>query len=388
MIHILSQPYNDEFSLRLFFQLLEIINSKNKKFDAFYSWSTSLVYGMHLPPTYYFYPGEYFSKYIIDNINEDLIILGLKDHFTDNFNPWLDPYPQHLNLITEIFEHHRNKNFIVFTSLENLESYIRYPNVTIIPWGGDITNQMIEYRSLHTIVDKNINSDKIFLNINRNKRNNRLLTISLILGLDLEDHGLMSCMFQKELGCNFLDNFKFVPSYYKDRFSLYEKGYNKILNYQFNINDDYKIYNDDNDNFTNFNKKLKTYYQNTFVEIISETSFFESAFLITEKTQNSIYGGNFPIWISSKGVVSFLRTIGLDVFDDIIDHSYDLIDNPFDRANAAIKNNTRMLTDIDYVKHLWITNRPRFEKNVKFLNNNFYQLMYDRAKNKFISSIS
>lgn len=386
MIKIINQPHNDEFSLRLFFKLLEDLKTKNKKFDAFYSWSTAFVYGIKFSPDENHVDGKHISKYIIDNIKEDLVILGLKDHFTNNFNPWIDPYPQLLHLITDIFDNHRDKKFIVFTSLENLESYINYPNVTIIPWGGDITNQMTEYRAFSNKIEKNLLTDKIFLNINRHKRHNRILTLSAIASLNIERNGLLSCMFKDELSDNLIDYFDYVPIHLKEHLTFFNKGYNKLKTYNFDINDDYKIYNNNNNtNTVNFEKRLKPYYQNTFVELVAETSFYESAFLVTEKTQNCIYGGNFPIWITAKGFVSFLRNLGLDVFDDIIDHSYDNIDDPFLRLHTAITSNQVLLSNIDYVKNLWVLNKDRFEKNIDFLNNNFYQLMYDRATNKFIS---
>jgi hypothetical protein len=92
------------------------------------------------------------------------------------------------------------------------------------------------------------------------------------------------------------------------------------------LNDDKDIYYwGNNDNVSNFKNKLTPYYKNTFVEIVSETSFGEKSFLLTEKTLNSIYGCSFPILLCSQGTVAFLRSMGMDMFDDVIDHSYDSI---------------------------------------------------------------
>jgi hypothetical protein len=140
-----------------------------------------------------------------------------------------------------------------------------------------------------------------------------------------------------------------------------------------------------NDNCSNFLKNLTPYYQNTFIEFINETSYTESAFLITEKTANCFYGCSFPIWISSPGTVNFLRSIGLDVFDDIIDHSYDLEQHPIQRMHLAIMNNSHLLINSDLVKQLWIKNKHRFSKNIDFLQNKLYDIYYQRALNKFIN---
>jgi hypothetical protein len=150
------------------------------------------------------------------------------------------------------------------------------------------------------------------------------------------------------------------------------------------INDDKKIYhNYNNDNVTNFKTKLADYYRETFVEIITETSFTEQCYLITEKTLNSIYGMNFPILMCGKGSVELLRQIGFDMFDDIIDHSYDTIDNPIDRIYTAISNNTRLLTDNQYVKDLWVANKARFEQNVQVAKTQLYAYYTSRAETQF-----
>ena len=44
--------------------------------------------------------------------------------------------------------------------------------------------------------------------------------------------------------------------------------------------------------------------------------------------------------------------MGIDVFDDIIDHSYDVIENPIDRIYQAITKNKELLTNNQYVKDL------------------------------------
>jgi len=369
MIKVISQPREDEFTLRTFFKLIDKLEKNSKKFDAFYLWSPSIIDGA--------------LDIISSSIKNDLVILAIKDNLTagNNFNPWNDAQPGLVEYVTNLFEEHKGKKFILLTSLENLESYINYKNVNIISWGGDITNQMIKYKSLPVILEKNLDSNKIFLSLNRNNRTHRIYLISLILGLGLENNGMISCMFSSrpinDLGWKFNTSNILL----KD---VFIKGNNKMSGNLFDIKNNKKIYeNNDNDNFSNYQNVLKKYYYNTFIEIISETSFTESSFLITEKTQNCFYGCNFPIWISSKGTVSYLRNLGFDVFDDIIDHSYDDIDNPIERIYHAINNNILILTDIDLVKQLWIKNQCRFRSNIKFLQNEFYNKLYNQVEKKF-----
>ena len=122
-----------------------------------------------------------------------------------------------------------------------------------------------------------------------------------------------------------------------------------------------------NDNLTNFIDQLVPKYRNSLIEFVTETSFNEKSFNITEKTLHSIYGYNFPIFISSPGTVAFLREIGMDMFDDIIDHSYDSIENGPDRINAAIDLNIQLLIDPIKTTALWQKHKYRLENNVSFV---------------------
>jgi hypothetical protein len=165
---------------------------------------------------------------------------------------------------------------------------------------------------------------------------------------------------------------------------LVEMGYDQFKLSELPINDDINIYpNHDNDNVSNFKNTLSKYYSETFVEIVTETSFTEKSYLLTEKTLNSIYACNFPIILAGQGAVKLLRSMGMDMFDDIIDHSYDDLENPIDRLYAAISKNQRLLTDIEYVKTLWVDNKDRFLSNVQFARTTMYEFYANRAKNIF-----
>ena len=393
MIQILSQPPNDQFTSRLFFQLIDTVS---EPFDAFYVWSLTLAHGKvelfnisnksyDEEPEYYAVHRDFYWNYIQSSIKNNLVIIAIKDHLTsDDFNPWYHAEPTLITPLTDIFEAHADKKFILITSLENLESYVNYKNVSIVPWGGDITNQMIEYKRLPNILEKNLESNTTFLTLNRNNRTARRYFLSFLLGLNLKDHGLISCMFRDELPTTPTHIWKFTSQ--EDIKEVFEVGYQKLLTTAFDISDSIDIYPEkDNDNYNNFLSVLTPYYQNTFIEFINETSYTETAFLVTEKTANCFYGCSFPIWISSPGIVKFLRTLGLDVFDDVIDHSYDNELHPIRRMYLAISNNMHLLNNPDLVKKLWSTHKDRFSKNINFLQNELYDIYYQRAFIQFIN---
>lgn len=393
MLSVLKRPPHDNFTFRLFYQLVKKIKVP---FDGIYIW------GSVLSPSYFnglvsdqistleIKETElYFRDHLYDSVNEDVVVLAVKDHLTSaNFNPWLETKPDVVGYLEDLFNFYQDKKFILITSLENLSSYIQLPNVKIVPWGGDLTNQSYQYKQLEPITDKNFNSSFNFISLNRNPRSHRTMLVSLLYGLDLESTGLIS--FIHKDNTDNIDTewvFNADQSHIKDTII---RGFDTLKNAELNITDDVHIYGqlNDNTNVENFKNKLSAYYKNTFVEIVSETSYTESAFLLTEKTLNSIYGCNFPILICSPGSVQFLRDLGFDMFDDIIDHSYDSISNPIDRLYTALYNNKEILTNNELVKDIWKANKHRFLSNVNIAKTKMYDYYSVRAETEFTKCLN
>ena len=115
----------------------------------------------------------------------------------------------------------------------------------------------------------------------------------------------------------------------------------------------------------NFDKNLSKIYENSFVELISETTYVEKINSSQEKSYLPIIAMNFPIWLTAPGTVKYFREfVEFDVFDDVIDHSYDDIEDPAERLVTAIDRNERILKDPNYAKGLWEKHSHRFGKNL------------------------
>jgi hypothetical protein len=378
---ILTRPPGDLFTYKLFYKLVSNI----KYIDAIYVWSAALE-----PSNKRHLNGGFLKlrSVIQDSITQDTVILAVKDHLTTSeFNPWIDKMPPTAEYLEHFIKFYHDKKIILLTSVENLEHYINQPNVTIIPWGGDITNHQLEYKNLEPVQYKNFNSNYTYISLNRNERNHRKILLSMLAGLDLQDKGLISCMFKQGMDSNFdiisATNWQFNEDQ-EDIRKVVENGFNLFKNYKLLLTDDRRIYtNDNNDNVSNFKNKLARYYQDTFVEIITETSYTEQCYLLTEKTLNSIYGMNFPILLCGQGAVSLLRKMGMDTFDDVVDHSYDQYENPIDRMYAALSKNARLLTDSDYIIEQWKKCKPRFEQNVIWSKTKMYDFYESRASEIF-----
>jgi hypothetical protein len=107
-------------------------------------------------------------------------------------------------------------------------------------------------------------------------------------------------------------------------------------------------------------------YANTSISLVTET--YPEAYrglFITEKSWKPIAHCHFPIWISQPFMVQAFRDWGFDMFDDIIDNSYDKITNDWHRFDAAINSLKKFLGRIKnldpniYIPRL-ISNREKY----------------------------
>ena len=90
---------------------------------------------------------------------------------------------------------------------------------------------------------------------------------------------------------------------------------------------------------------------------------------ITEKTFKTILNCQIPIFLSSYKTVYYYRMAGFDVFDDIVDHSYDLMKDPESRIDA-ITAELKRLTNYPFreLGPLQESLMPRFVKNHRLLS--------------------
>lgn len=295
----------------------------------------------------------------------DTVVLFVKDHFRiSTTSSWTSSMPELSVYFSNLFNYYPNKRFILVTSLENLDKEIVNPNCTIVPMGGDVTNQISSYMQHVPSIEKNIDA-KNFISLNRGSRHHRTYLVSALYGRELDTFGNISYL---SLPNNTILSDAIAYDYTNDiGYELANTGFNRYSLLKENkIEDSKNIYSAHNDNLTNFEHSLQDKYRNSLVEFVSETSYNECSFNITEKTLHFIYGANFPIMISSPGTVDFLRKLGVDMFDDVVDHSYDSIEDPAMRINRAIDLNLEILTATNMIER-WKENKYRIDKNIAFV---------------------
>lgn len=308
-------------------QLQTFLTEYNQDCDAHYLWS-----------------GHNYFKKALSTIKQTSkqVVLCIKD----NWRPIIQP----------------DKDWIVLTGVENLKL-----DCTVIPMGGCIMNQYDEWRHTTPLIDKSPEDE--FICLTAGHKTQRILVLSYLLGLNIG--GMLSRHNATTIADNLLDqvdwDFDTISS---DDMDILHAGYTKLASGPLLIDSNY-IYKQtptlktDNDNWSNWQRNLTRYYQNTCVEIVNETLYLEPYTNITEKFRNSVFGCNIPIVISNIGTVDFLRSLGFDMFDDVVDNSHDKIEDPALRAVSALKNNQTLL---ELSLPAWRSCRERFIHNINVLN--------------------
>jgi hypothetical protein len=98
-------------------------------------------------------------------------------------------------------------------------------------------------------------------------------------------------------------------------------------------------------NSQNYKQLLqKTVFEPSCISLITEPSYIEKEALISEKTIMAIYGGTIPIWVGGWRCADSMRMLGFDVFDDLVDHTYQSLEDPIRRVEKSIELNLDLLS--------------------------------------------
>ena len=106
----------------------------------------------------------------------------------------------------------------------------------------------------------------------------------------------------------------------------------------------------------------------TAVSLITEPVFYERETIITEKTVMAMWAGTLPIWVGGWHCADVMREFGFDVFDDVIDHSYQSLADPHDRCRQAIVRNLPLLEQVTDLSPL----HSRLQHNLDLMRDNIW----------------
>ena len=81
------------------------------------------------------------------------------------------------------------------------------------------------------------------------------------------------------------------------------------------------------------------------------------------KTIFSVLAHTVPIWLGGRGAADQWRSMGFDVFDDIVNHDYQYAPTLFQRCWQAVNLNRELLQDKAQLSKLKLQLAPRFKYN-------------------------
>lgn len=140
-------------------------------------------------------------------------------------------------------------------------------------------------------------------------------------------------------------------------------------------------------NFTNFSMfnvicetSFDTTESSTYPGMYFNSRYCHNRRFVTEKTMMAIYNKQIPIILSVTNTVEYLRSLGLDMFDDIVDHSYDLEENPEKRIKM-VADQIEKICKFDFTNKKHSLNL-RLNKNIR-IGDNFF----NSYKNTFFHNV-
>lgn len=122
----------------------------------------------------------------------------------------------------------------------------------------------------------------------------------------------------------------------------------------------------------------KKTFENSFINIVTETYFESNMIHITEKSFKPFNFYQLPIFFATCGHVKKLKDLyGFDMFDDLINHSYDNESNDRIRFKLIV-NEIKKLNDVN-IKDFYCNNIDRLKSNKKIISeisNDTYDIQY------------
>jgi hypothetical protein len=300
-------------------------------------------------------------KHVIDNFSKNDQVFQICEHVTGIGNIFYD-----LNFPLVIFHSEADPNYL---DIDYLSKYgtVLHCNYELAKTKGKFFNYwaydyLYRLRYYNQTVNAKNNFFSKFLCLNGRPDWHRYYTLQRLVDKNLYNKGYVSFLnrynnlYNQYEFHNFLKVYNGSPDFVKDIFN------NKTL----------LILDKTNEEIHKNDRSHSSYiYDDTSISLVTETyPDAERGLFITEKSYKPIANCHFQIWISQPGMVEFFRQSGYDMFDDIIDNSYDTVSNDIERFEKALVSLEKFLINcnsftVDKKQEL----QDRLTKNqTKYLN--------------------
>jgi hypothetical protein len=331
-------------------------------------------------------------------LDKKLVLIAVRDHFHHPYKRLLDNDFDNESMLIELAVNDPDKLFVLFLeyfSLEHVVKLTAIPNIKVILWYGNLTDDLYCYQKVEPARNKNFETLFPAVCLNRYAKSHRLVLLSYLYGQGLENYTHLSLLKLTDkitadtelldlIDWEFANGTENIQQIIKPGFKKIFADRNKLANneqaYSTVPGTEIVAYYS---NAQNFQTYLRHTYSNSLIEFVSETLYETEYGSITEKYLNSIYGYNFPVLIAVPGAVQFLRNLGFDMFDDVVDHSYDSIDDNLKRIESAVQSNIHLIKDKNLLIDHWKKSLPRFDKNLEFVKNHLPDKIYKSVIESF-----
>lgn len=237
---------------------------------------------------------------------------------------------------------------------------------------------------------ENFNLDKkyLFQFYNNHMKSHRVSLLCLLDSIGMLDSIDWSALRTGDLNYDSCKTAVMFDIFSEDEIESLIKNYTKILN---GGTSKYSEFEDDsiryeyggiNDNVA----YAKNPYKHAYINIVSESQFvLKNTIHITEKSLIPFHFGQLPLFLATEGHIKKLKKLyGFDVFDDIIDHSYDSIIDPKERLYKVLDEIKRLNTKKDFIIDFYKNNLSRFENNKQIVKDLATIHPYDTIIKEFI----
>lgn len=260
------------------------------------------------------------------------------------------------------------------SKLENINQYginaIKNYNPIINRISGTL-NSHTPFGSIDWLVDKKY----LFQCYNNHAKPHRIALLTLLQNkklLNKVDWSLMRSMDVVKLGDAGLNNLSLIlsnddiHSLRDDFVFILNKGNSKYSEYE-----DESIRNPNADGEPDHNITYEANpHKNAYINIVNESQFeLKNTIHVTEKSLIPFHFYQLPLFVATQGHVKKMKELyGFDMFDDVIDHSYDFIENTNDRMLAILSEIDRLNNNEEFIREFYKSNKERFENNAKIIN--------------------
>lgn len=316
----------------------------------------------------------YFIHYISYHSIEEIVELYTSENEYSKFINNLLENDNFRLIIIDVHEVHE------YEHIEKIASSLKHKNKVLFinndlriydknTWGINVekTNHLIKNSIKgwiqNPLIDYTQTRENLFLSVNKSMKPHRRYFLSLLMRDNLLKDINYSALSFEHSSNDKVSSFdtKCFESITNNLERLSAQGFKNTIYENFDTS---KI-----DSDFNFAGEINTLdYSTSFINLVTESVYFSEMIHISEKSFKPFAFYQLPIYISSPHHVKNLKEYyGLDLYDDIIDHSYDL----------ELDDTKRMLMVLDQIKNLHDNKNlveKYFENNQKRFIKNFEQL--------------